>query len=215
MTPIELLKQEADEAGTYDTCRGTGEIDGPHGCKGANCGATGDQPHSVECLYEYALARLGLADTDALRVLFWDAHNALVWNEKADCYEVPNRGNNLGVTASTAVGKLDQEEVAFLAARVRRLCAQFDHPVPSGSDWFVVQVAGTLIGAVLAKVGGVRPAAPDLLDALKKARDALQRANCCTPSIIVDTIWMPGGSETLFDFIDSALEAAQAPKSGG
>lgn len=29
--------------------------------------------HSIPCLYEYTLARLGLQDTPDMRVLFWDA----------------------------------------------------------------------------------------------------------------------------------------------
>lgn len=45
--------------------------------------------HSVECLYHYALARLGLRDSDDLRVIFWDAHEALHWDEKTDRHQVP------------------------------------------------------------------------------------------------------------------------------
>ncbi|WP_246610383.1 Gp49 family protein [Comamonas fluminis] len=45
--------------------------------------------HSVECLYHYALARLGLEDSAAMRVIFWDAHEALDWDEKTDRYKVP------------------------------------------------------------------------------------------------------------------------------
>jgi hypothetical protein len=47
--------------------------------------------HSVACLYEYALSRLGLTDSDALRVLFWDANDALAWDAKTDSYSVPQR----------------------------------------------------------------------------------------------------------------------------
>lgn len=46
--------------------------------------------HSVTCLYEYALARLGLDDTPQMRVLFWDVHEALEWDEAKDWYNVPD-----------------------------------------------------------------------------------------------------------------------------
>lgn len=45
--------------------------------------------HSVSCLYQYALARLGLVDTPQLRALFWDAHDALVWEVESDSYRIP------------------------------------------------------------------------------------------------------------------------------
>lgn len=45
--------------------------------------------HSVACLYEYALARLGLKDSDDLRVIFWDCHEALQWDDKTDSYITP------------------------------------------------------------------------------------------------------------------------------
>lgn len=47
--------------------------------------------HSVECLYEYALARLNLSDTPEMRVLFWDAHEALTWDSATDHWIQPRR----------------------------------------------------------------------------------------------------------------------------
>lgn len=47
--------------------------------------------HSVECLYEYALARLNLSDTPEMRVLFWDAHEALTWDANTDHWIQPQR----------------------------------------------------------------------------------------------------------------------------
>lgn len=41
--------------------------------------------------------------------------------------------------------------------------------------------------------------------ALRKIKDALDRANMESPRPIVDTILMPEGNETLFDFIEAAL----------
>lgn len=64
-----------------------------------------DVQHSVDCLYEYALARLGLTDTDELRVLFWDANNALKWDEKTDWYEVPQRSSQCDKCNLTASKK--------------------------------------------------------------------------------------------------------------
>lgn len=64
----------------------------PNGpCDCGACPHVGDQQieHSVACLYEYALARLGLTDSEDLRVLFWDAHYALEWDAKTDWYIVP------------------------------------------------------------------------------------------------------------------------------
>lgn len=49
----------------------------------------GPTEHSVPCLYQYALARLGLVDTPQLRALFWDAHDALVWEVESDSYLIP------------------------------------------------------------------------------------------------------------------------------
>lgn len=46
--------------------------------------------HSTACLYGYALARLGLTDTPQMRVLFWDAQEALEWDEKTDRYVTPS-----------------------------------------------------------------------------------------------------------------------------
>ncbi len=51
-----------------------------------------DEKHSVGCLYEYALARLGLSDSPDLRVIFWDAHDSIVWDEATDWYVLPERG---------------------------------------------------------------------------------------------------------------------------
>ena len=45
--------------------------------------------HSVSCLYKHTLARLGLDDTPEMRVLFWDAHEALEWDEAKDWYIAP------------------------------------------------------------------------------------------------------------------------------
>jgi len=58
-------------------------------CKGHDC-TTVDGEHSVACRYEYALARLGLTDTPEMRVLFWDASDALLWDEKTDRYITPD-----------------------------------------------------------------------------------------------------------------------------
>lgn len=45
--------------------------------------------HSVECLYKFTIAALGLTDTRDLRVIFFDAHDALQWDEGKDRYIVP------------------------------------------------------------------------------------------------------------------------------
>ena len=45
--------------------------------------------HSTACLYQYALARLGIADSKEMRVIFWDAHEALKWDDKTDSYLPP------------------------------------------------------------------------------------------------------------------------------
>lgn len=52
---------------------------------------------------------------------------------------------------------LDDGEVAFLAARVRRLCKTLEYPMPdTESDEFVVRVSGSLIGGVLTKVDALK-----------------------------------------------------------
>lgn len=57
-------------------------------CKGQDCTPV-EGEHSVACLYEHALARLGLTDTPEMRALFWDAKDALVWDEGTDSYVTP------------------------------------------------------------------------------------------------------------------------------
>lgn len=52
--------------------------------------------HSTACLYGYALARLGLTDTPQMRILFWDAHGALQWDEKTDQYITPSAEGECG-----------------------------------------------------------------------------------------------------------------------
>ena len=56
--------------------------------KGQDCTSV-EGEHSVACLYEYALARLGLTDTPEMRVIFWDAKDALVRDEGTDSYVTP------------------------------------------------------------------------------------------------------------------------------
>ena len=58
---------------------------------------------------------------------------------------------------------LESNEIAFIAARVRRLCKAFDYPIPDKrDDEFIVRVAGSLIGGVLLKIKMQEPVArPD------------------------------------------------------
>lgn len=56
--------------------------------KGQDCTSV-EGEHSVACLYECALARLGLTDTPEMRVIFWDAKDALVRDEGTDSYVTP------------------------------------------------------------------------------------------------------------------------------
>lgn len=44
---------------------------------------------------------------------------------------------------------LNMDDVAFIAARVRRLCKEFNYPIPDKDDKFIVSVAGSLIGGIL------------------------------------------------------------------
>lgn len=50
-----------------------------------------------------------------------------------------------------------------------------------------------------------------LLAAMIDARHAMQFANDTPNGPIADTIWMMHGFETLFDFMDAAIEKAQTP----
>jgi hypothetical protein len=53
---------------------------------------------------------------------------------------------------------LDDSDVAFLAARIRRLCKTFGQPVDDvESDEFVVGTAGSLIGLLLSSVERKEP----------------------------------------------------------
>lgn len=63
-------------------------IDAFQGTAGSCAQSSG---HSVECLYEYALSRLNLSDTPEMRVLFWDAHEALTWDAATDHWIQPQR----------------------------------------------------------------------------------------------------------------------------
>ena len=49
----------------------------------------------------------------------------------------------------------------------------------------------------------------DLLEALKKSLEALKIANDIGDGPIHDTIWMPSGTETLFDYMGSAIAKAE------
>ncbi len=57
--------------------------------------------------YEYALARLGLKDSAPLRVIFWDALDALEWDKATDWYITP--------LPSSAPGDAQDERQAFEA----------------------------------------------------------------------------------------------------
>ncbi len=48
--------------------------------------------HSIECLYNYALSRLGLTDSPSLRIMFLDAHDSLEWSSTSDTYIIPQFG---------------------------------------------------------------------------------------------------------------------------
>lgn len=61
-----------------------------------------EKAHSTACLYQYALARLGLTDSVQLRVLFWDAANTLDWDEKTDWYVVPDVSMGCALCAERA-----------------------------------------------------------------------------------------------------------------
>ena len=51
---------------------------------------------------------------------------------------------------------------------------------------------------------------PELLEAFKTTRAVLQSINDMgEKSPITDTLWMPSGHETLFDFIDAAIAKAE------
>ena len=44
---------------------------------------------------------------------------------------------------------------------------------------------------------------------IRETRQALEAASCADGAIS-DTIWMPGRPETLFDFLDAAMQAGKA-----
>ena len=60
-------------------------------------------------------------------------------------------------------------------------------------------------------LGDLKRQRDELLAAAKEAREALQFANESPGGGINDTIWMMHRSETLFDFLDAAIEKAQTP----
>lgn len=62
---------------------------------------------------------------------------------------------------------------------------------------------------LLRKFEEVSKVAESLCTAMILARQALQSANENQNGPISDTIWMPHGSETLFDFMDAAIVAAE------
>lgn len=54
-----------------------------------------EKAHSIDCLYGYALARLQLKDSRALRILFWDAHDKLEWDDARDGPKTPEFALNV------------------------------------------------------------------------------------------------------------------------
>lgn len=67
------------------------------------------------------------------------------------------------------VMELDESDVEFLAARVKRLCVHFGYPIPDQDDRFIVGVAASLIGGVLTKLELEKRKAPDLAQQAKDA----------------------------------------------
>lgn len=68
---------------------------------------------------------------------------------------------------------------------------------------------GGLVSAVGHEMLNLDTRLAKLLAAFKEARSALQFANDSPCSGINDTIWMMHGPETLFDFMDAAIEEAE------
>lgn len=80
----------------------------------------------------------------------------------------------------------------------RELCHR--NPAPNASQP-MVPTSPTIKVAI----GYAAPAGP-LCEVLANVRNALQRANDMDCGPICDTIWMPDGMTTLFDYIDSHLK---------
>ena len=70
-----------------------------------------------------------------------------------------------------------------------------------------LQIASMGISTMI-ELEKVRAQRDELLSAFKEAREALQFANESPHGGISDTIWMMHGPETLFDFMDAAIEKA-------
>ena len=60
-----------------------------------------------------------------------------------------------------------------------------------------------------AEITRLRAEAEALRKALQDVREALHLENEKLRGPICDTIWMPHGAETLFDFLDAALDATK------
>ena len=73
-----------------------------------------------------------------------------------------------------------------------------------------LQIASMGISTMI-ELAAIRSQRDELLAAVKEAREALQFANESPGGGISDTIWMMHRSETLFDFLDAAIEKAQTP----
>lgn len=80
----ELRDRRAAEMASPDHLRGATEMIGNQEAPAVHRNA-----HSTACLYQYALARLNLADSKEMRVIFWDANEALKWNPNTDSYLIP------------------------------------------------------------------------------------------------------------------------------
>lgn len=89
--------------------------------------------------------------------IYKDSSLYVGWQQHLSPYRpnVPERSiRNLKALYQFEPGSVvfDPAEVEYLAARLRRLFAHFEHPLPNKDDAFIVAVAPALIGALLTEL---------------------------------------------------------------
>lgn len=86
-----------------------------------------------------------------------DPYAALLVHDDIELLRALLDGVSVHVDARPQPVSLTAEDAAFLAARLRRLFAHFNYPLPAfaANDAQLIGIAGSAIGAVLASAAGV------------------------------------------------------------
>lgn len=164
MVPVEPTEEmEAAAVDDYEQSGGTYRKSG----YAAMLDAAPTPPASIPVRerYEYALARLGLTDSPPLRVIFWDALDALEWDTATDRYVTPHPTPPASAQDDAKDDGLAEAQ-RLAQALFQRHFARDDDYVSGRVKWEVLGDLPGVISQIDNMVSGlVQPAAPAAGDA--------------------------------------------------